>query len=1065
MENLAPPVVAVIVTCDPGPWFDETLRSFAAQDYPELSVLVLDAASVVDPTPRVAAVLPNAFVRRLPENHGFAASVDSVLGMVAGASHLMLCHDDVALEPDVVHVLVEESFRSNAGVVGPKLVSWDDSRRLLHVGMAVDKSGAVVDRVEPGELDHGQHDAVQDVFLAPGGCLLVRADLFAELGGLDPSVVAMGDDLDLCWRAQVAGARVVVAPGARVRHLERLAAGARPLPLGAPSLQALQRRHELRIVLIAYSRFHLLRVLPQLVVLSAGEMVLSLFTGNRRRAVALWHAWRWNWSRRKELRAARAALAERRRLADAEVRRLQLHGSARLTHYFRRLFAQGMEAAHGAVPAVPEAHPAPAADAALPSVTVLGVPAEELAVPGGVTGAPGSRVLHDPHGSEAIVGQGHPGLDGMAGHEQGAWAGAHADNGAAPAPAGRYGRIVTFAVVALVLVVGSRQLLGSGFPFFGGLLPLPSWSTLLHRFAAGWQTQGLGSLNPTSPATGPLGVGALLLGGSSVLLQKVVVLGCIPLGAWGMSRLVRPFAHTRARVAACVAYVALPVAYDALAQGRWDTLLAYAAAPWIVARLAQASGLEPFVSVGRHSPRRRGQRLGRQVVVLGLIEAVLCSLAPAGGVLTLLVAASLSLGALLCLGRAGWGPAGRMLRLAVGSTVLAAVLLAPWSFALLAGPQRWEAVTGLGLVPGSGPGWASLLRLAIGPIGDAPLAYGLMLAAVLPLLVAARHRLTWAAMSWTMIASALVLTWCEGRGWTAPFGVEPQMLLVPAAVGVALCIGLGVAAFINDLPGRVFGWRQAVAATAAVAAALGTLPVFAAAGGGRWDVPLTGYGEATAWMAAKAPPGFRTLWLGDPRALPGGAWLLDRGVGFAVSDGGLPDATATWAGSDPGKQATSLAGQLRLAERGGTVQLGQQLAALHIHYLVVVEGLAPEIPGYQTPALYPAPARLTSALSAQTDLEQVPGQGGLQVYVDTVAASGRRAAHGGSPVAYRAGLAAEGVVWVVVLAALIGRSGRSARRRRGRRAGAGPGAHHALGPAPPRQPVTGELHPPAGIAR
>ena len=51
METIAPPVVAVIVTCNPGEWFEETLRAFAAQDYPELSILVLDAASDVDPTP------------------------------------------------------------------------------------------------------------------------------------------------------------------------------------------------------------------------------------------------------------------------------------------------------------------------------------------------------------------------------------------------------------------------------------------------------------------------------------------------------------------------------------------------------------------------------------------------------------------------------------------------------------------------------------------------------------------------------------------------------------------------------------------------------------------------------------------------------------------------------------------------------------------------------------------------------------------------------------------------------------------------------------------------------
>ena len=149
--------------------------------------------------------------------------------MVDGADYFLLCHDDVALSPDTIHLLVEEAFRSNAGIVSPKVVSWDDPDRLVHVGMTVDKGGSVVDRLQPGEIDHGQHDAVRDVFVAPGGVTLVRTDLFQELGGFDPAIVAMGEDLDLCWRAQVAGARIIVAPDARVRHLEELASGARPV--------------------------------------------------------------------------------------------------------------------------------------------------------------------------------------------------------------------------------------------------------------------------------------------------------------------------------------------------------------------------------------------------------------------------------------------------------------------------------------------------------------------------------------------------------------------------------------------------------------------------------------------------------------------------------------------------------------------------------------------------------------------------------------------------------------------------------------------------------------------
>ena len=59
----APPVVAVVVTRSPGDWFEELLASLAAQDYPNLSVLIVNRATDPTLTARVAAVLPGAFVR------------------------------------------------------------------------------------------------------------------------------------------------------------------------------------------------------------------------------------------------------------------------------------------------------------------------------------------------------------------------------------------------------------------------------------------------------------------------------------------------------------------------------------------------------------------------------------------------------------------------------------------------------------------------------------------------------------------------------------------------------------------------------------------------------------------------------------------------------------------------------------------------------------------------------------------------------------------------------------------------------------------------------------------
>ena len=74
----APTVVAVVVACDPGLWFEQVLASLAAQDYPNLAVLIVDAGSLGDLTSTVAETLPGAFVRRLDKRVGFGQAANEV---------------------------------------------------------------------------------------------------------------------------------------------------------------------------------------------------------------------------------------------------------------------------------------------------------------------------------------------------------------------------------------------------------------------------------------------------------------------------------------------------------------------------------------------------------------------------------------------------------------------------------------------------------------------------------------------------------------------------------------------------------------------------------------------------------------------------------------------------------------------------------------------------------------------------------------------------------------------------------------------------------------------------
>ncbi|MDO8390888.1 MAG: glycosyltransferase [Actinomycetota bacterium] len=330
-ESLAPPVVAVMVVHEPGAWFDEVLRSLAAQDYTNLKWLFLVAGEPGELPAMIRDTVPNSFVRAVAGNPGFGTAANEVLRLVEGDNGFFcFLHDDVALDAGAIRLLVEEMYRSNAGIVGPKLVTWERDFVLQHVGYGVDRFGEVDPIVEPGEIDQEQHDAVRDVFAVPAACLLVRADLFRVLGGFDPSIQYHGDDLDLCWRAHLGGARVVVVPAARVRHRERLAER-------RPDLRhaAMAARTRMRTVATLTGAGRLPMLSIQLVLVTLAESIVGLLTGRFRQVTASFSALLGMVPRSASYFARRRSLVALREVPDAEVAGLQMRGSARFTSYLR----------------------------------------------------------------------------------------------------------------------------------------------------------------------------------------------------------------------------------------------------------------------------------------------------------------------------------------------------------------------------------------------------------------------------------------------------------------------------------------------------------------------------------------------------------------------------------------------------------------------------------------------------------------------------------------------------------------------------------------------------------
>ncbi|HUF32063.1 MAG TPA: glycosyltransferase family 2 protein [Acidimicrobiales bacterium] len=904
----APPVVAVVVTHDAGPWFRDALGSLRAQDYPNLSVLVIDADSATDPMPLVAEVLPDAYVRHLDANPGFGPAANEVIEVVEGAAFYAFCHDDVVLDPTAIRFLVEEAYRSNAGVVGPKVVAFGAPQHLLQVGMSSDKTGVLSPLVERGELDQEQHDRVRDVFTIPGACTLVRTDLFEALGGFDPAITFLGEDLDLCWRAQVAGARVIVVPAARVEHVEALGSR-RP----TDDRRRLLARHRLRTVLTCYGPFHLLRVLPQAAVFTLFEAMYASVTGHLDQAGDVLGAWTWNLRRIGALRQRRALLRRHRQLGDGEVRRLQVRGSARLSGFVRG---------------------------------ELGTTDRVRASLSGVGRDLSDRLASGPR---RVV-------------------------------------VAAWLLVALLLLVGSRDLISGPLPAIGAFAPIEEGPLgLLREYVSGWRSAGLGSESPAPTAFALLGLLGIVVLGATGFLQQVLVLGMLPLGVVGMWRLTGPLASKRARAVAIVVYAVVPLPYDALARGRWGALVAYAAMPWILARLLRSSGEAPFAPEGEvdeSAPDRETARAlvetdrRRAVLVLGVIVALVAAVVPVVVLVVPLVALALTLGAVFT------GGVRRVLQtvtVGLGASVVALVLHLPWTLDFVLPGSEWATVGGISRMGVDRLGIDQLLRFETGPAGSSVLHWALPVAGTLALLIGRGWRFTWATRAWFVALASWSLVWVAGQDLLPVALPSADLLLVPAAAALALAAGLGMVAFERDLPGYRFGLRQVASIVAAAAVVVASLPVLADALDGRWGLPPADF--RTSLNAIEAGEvldqgSFRVLWVGHPDVVPLGSHRLEDGLGYGISTEGAPGLTDQWAGSADG--ATGLVEDaLRLAADGQTQRLGRLLAPMGIRFLALPERSVPE---RARTSRRPLPPGVRRTVDSQLDLRRLDVDPAIALY-------------------------------------------------------------------------------------
>ena len=203
----------------------------------DAAVVVADNASTDGSRELLAERFPQLRTILLEENFGFTGGYNrafaQLLGEADAPEYLVLLNSDIEVSEGWLDPLVAwMDAHPDYAACGPKLhallpegTDFRRCDRFEYAGAAgglLDRygfpfcRGRVLSRTEP---DNGQYDLPKDVLWVSGACLLVRAACWRELSGLDDRFFAHMEEIDWCWRAQLAGWRVGVVPQSCVWHL------------------------------------------------------------------------------------------------------------------------------------------------------------------------------------------------------------------------------------------------------------------------------------------------------------------------------------------------------------------------------------------------------------------------------------------------------------------------------------------------------------------------------------------------------------------------------------------------------------------------------------------------------------------------------------------------------------------------------------------------------------------------------------------------------------------------------------------------------------------------------
>jgi GT2 family glycosyltransferase len=215
----------VILSYNGTKWHELFLPKIVEEAHTGYEVIVVDNASTDDTLAYVQENFPTVQTLQIGINNGFANGYYEALKQIKAKYYILLSADFEVTDGWYPPLYEAMEADEKLAACQPKIRYWRDRECFEYAGAGggfMDKYGYMFCRGRiffDLEKDNGQYNDNIEVFWASGGCLVVRADLYHKVGGLDNEFYAHMEEIDLCWRMKNLGYKIGYIARSTVYHV------------------------------------------------------------------------------------------------------------------------------------------------------------------------------------------------------------------------------------------------------------------------------------------------------------------------------------------------------------------------------------------------------------------------------------------------------------------------------------------------------------------------------------------------------------------------------------------------------------------------------------------------------------------------------------------------------------------------------------------------------------------------------------------------------------------------------------------------------------------------------